>query len=497
MLHQYRIIIVLLAQWLMVAGSGYAQAFDPLLDDSISVPESDRVSPVPASAEGTLTITIGNISIEGNYRTLTPIILREMAVRVGDTLPESDLERRLEIDRRKIVNTNLFITVDMKHFVDPQDSTLVDVRILVKERLYFVLLPVFELADRNFNEWWYERNHDFRRTTYGLFMSYLNLTGRADRLTISAVFGFVPRYDILYSVPYIDRKMKTGITMGISYTTNKTLPYRTWEDKLDFFNSESLNRERLILYGTLRRRNKFYDNHLLDFRWVATQLSDTLARLNPNYLLDSRRTQNFFQLTYTYSYDRRDNFQYPLRGYRYGGQVSKQGLLPFDDLNQGYLYGWYNRYLPLGEGKKWFFNTGLTARISMPTRQPYAQTLGLGFKRDLVRGYELYVIDGQHYALSSSELKYKLFDFQKTFPWIPVRQLNTIPLTVYLNSFGDMGYVRNYYPELSNTRLGNKLIAGAGLGLDIVTFYNLNIRFNYTINDLGQDRFFFQVGRSL
>ena len=493
MLHHYRIIIVLLAQWLMVAGIGYAQTVDPLVSDSISIQANDTLS-TPTVLPGD-TVQIGNISIEGNYRTLTPIILREMAVHVGDSLPETDLERRLEIDRRKIVNTNLFVTVEMKHFVDPQDSTQVDVRILVKERLYFVILPVFELADRNFNEWWYERNHDFRRTTYGLFMSYLNLTGRADRLTLSAVFGFVPRYDILYSVPYIDKQMKTGITTGISYTTNKTLPYRTWKDKLDYFNSESLNRERLILYGTLRRRNKFYDNHLLDFRWVSMQLSDTLARLNPNYLLDSRKTQNFFQLTYSYSYDRRDNVQYPLRGYRYGGQVSKQGLLPFDDLNQGYLYGWYNRYLPLG--KKWFFNTGLTARLSMPTRQPYAQTLGLGFRRDLVRGYELYVIDGQHYVLSSNELKYKLFSFQKTFPWIPVRQLNTIPVTAYLNSFADMGYVRNYNPEFSNTRLGNKLLAGAGVGVDVVTFYNLIFRFNYTINALGQDRFFFQVGRAL
>ena len=49
----------------------------------------------------------------------------------------------------------------------------------------------------------------------------------------------------------------------------------------------------------------------------------------------------------------------------------------------------------------------------------------------------------------------------------------------------DRGYVRNYYPELSNTRLGNKLLAGAGVGVDFVTFYNLIFRFNYTINGLG------------
>ena len=493
MLHPYRIIIVLLAQWLIGVGHGYAQALDLFPPDSTRIVLNDSLRSEVLAAKDT--VMVGNISIEGNYRTLTPIILREMAVRVGDLVPRNDLERRLEIDRRKIINTNLFVTVEIQHFTDYEDPSQINVRILVKERLYFLVLPVFELADRNFNEWWYERNHDFRRTTYGMFMSYNNLTGRADRLTLAAVFGFVPRYEIRYSVPYIDKQMKTGISTGISYTTNKTLPYRTWKDKLDYFNSESLNRERLILNSTLTRRNKFYDFHSLDFRWVSMQLSDTLATLSPNYLLQGRRTQNFFQLTYSYNYDRRDNVQYPLRGYRYGGQISKQGLFDFDDLDQGYLYGWYNRYIPLNE--RWYFNTGLTARLSMPTRQPYAQILGLGFKRDLVRGYELYVIDGQHYFLSTNELKYKLFGFQKTFPWIPVRQLNTIPLTAYLNSFADLGYVRNYYPEQSNTRLGNKLLAGAGVGLDFVTFYNLIIRFNYTINGLGQDRFFFQVGRSL
>ena len=442
-------------------------------------------------------LTINNISVEGNYRTRTTIILREMALEPGDRLTEKELVERIEIDRRKIVNTNLFVTVDVVYFPDPQDSSLVNIRVVVKERWYFVVLPVFQLADRNFNEWWYDRNRDFRRTTYGMYLSYKNLTGRADRLNLEANFGFVPRYQISYSVPYIDKAQKTGITTGMSYTTNKTLPYRTWEDKLDFFNSENLNRERFLTFVSLTRRNKFYGFHGLDLRWNYLQLSDTLTRLNPNYLLGARKEQHYFQLTYTYSYDRRDNVQYPLRGYRYGIQASKLGLLPSDNVNQSFLYGWANRYVPLGEKDRWFYNSGITARVSAPVLQPYAQTVGLGYRLNLVRGYELYVIDGQHFFLWDNELKFKLFDFTKTLPWLPVRQFNTIPLTAYLNTFADLGYVRNYYPELSNTRLGNKLLAGAGVGFDVVTFYNMVFRFNYTINGLGQDRFFFQIGRVL
>jgi len=440
-------------------------------------------------------ITIGSVSVEGNYRTRTPIILREMALRPGDTLPRKNLEGGLEIDRRKIINTNLFITVEMRHFPSQEDSGAVDVRVAVKERLYLVILPVFSLADRNFNEWWYERKRDLSRTTYGLFMNYNNLTGRADQLRLSAEFGFLPTYGISYSNPYIDKAKKTGIAVGMSYATNKSLPFRTWNDKLDFFESEQLNRERFITFVRLTRRNKFYGFHLMDTRWVNMQISDEFAKLNPDYLLDSRRSQRYFQLAYSFIYDRRDDVQYPLRGFRYGVSAVKLGLLPGDDINQASLLGWYNRYYALGE--RLFYNSGLTARISAPLRQPYAQTIGLGYRASLVRGYELYVIDGQHFALWDNELKYRLFSFEKTFPWIPVRQLSTIPVTAYLNSFADLGYVHNYYPELSNTRLGNRLLPGAGLGLDVVTFYNMVVRANYTVNGLGEGRFFFQVGRSL
>lgn len=449
----------------------------------------------PDTPDSLRIITINSVSVEGNYRTRTPIILREMAVLPGDSLPRNILEGSLEIDRRKIINTNLFITVEMLYFPSQQDSSAVDVRVVVKERLYMVVLPVFSLADRNFNEWWYDRNRDLKRTTYGLFMNYNNITGRADQLRLSAEFGFLPNYGISYTNPYIDKAKKTGISVGMSYATNKSLPFRTWNDKLDYFNSEQLNRERFYAFTQLSRRNKFYGLHLLDARWINVQLSDTFAHHSPNYLLDGQSSQRYFQLAYSFSYDRRDNRQYPLRGFRYGISAIKQGLLPGDDLNQASVFGWYNRYYPLG--KRWFFNSGLTVRASSPLRQPYAQTIGLGYKSNLVRGYELYVIDGQHFALWDNELKYRLFSFEKTISWIPIRQFSTIPVTAYLNSFADFGYVRNYYPELSNTKLGNRLLPGAGLGLDVVTFYNMVIRANYTVNGLGEGRFFFQIGRSL
>ncbi|MCU7375766.1 hypothetical protein PEC18_34355, partial [Paucibacter sp. O1-1] len=120
------------------------------------------------------------------------------------------------------------------------------------------------------------------------------------------------------------------------------------------------------------------------------------------------------QLTYTFSYDKRDHVQYALRGQSFAlHEISKIGLLPSDDVNLHlYFYGSYRKYIPLT--KRWFFNTGLRGRLSFPKRQAYLQTIGLGYRNDLVRGYEVYV--GRRpgvMLLIKNELKYKLFSFQK------------------------------------------------------------------------------------
>ncbi|KQS24845.1 BamA/TamA family outer membrane protein [Dyadobacter sp. Leaf189] len=442
--------------------------------------------------DSTGTIVIGEVSVEGNHKTRTGIILREMAIKPGDAIPAALLKEKLEVDRRKVINTNLFITVELLAKPNP-DSLRTDILILVKERWYLIALPVFQLADRNFNEWWYERKRDLSRTTYGAYFSYGNVTGRADKLRLLAEFGFIPKFEIAYTLPYLDKAQKTGITIGTSFSINKTTAYRTWRDKLQYLNSEDVNRRRFYTYVSLTRRNKYYAFHSVDLRWSQSRISDTIAILNPNYMLDGRRRQQYVQLTYTFSYDKRDNVQYALQGQSFSAQISKLGILPCDDVNTLYLYGSYRKYVPLG--KNFYFNTGMRGRVSFPKRQPYLQTIGLGYRNDLVRGYELYVVDGQDYALLKNELKYRLFSVQKHLSFIPIRQFNTIPLAAYINTFADAGYVKNSYPEFSNTRLGNSMLYGAGAGLDVVTFYNIVTRFNITLNAKGERRFFFNVSR--
>lgn len=437
-------------------------------------------------------LVVRQIKIVGNLRTKEKIIFRDMAIKAGDKLQKAKLTEILEADRKKIFNTNLFVTVKVTS--EEIDNQQIDVIVEVKERLYFVALPVFYLADRNFNEWWYERGHDLKRTIYGIYGKHSNLTGNNDQLKIRAEIGFIPNFEIAYSTPYLDKTLQTTFSVGAFYGINKTMVYRTWQDKFQFAESENRQRERLNLYSVISRRTGFFQNQFLQISYNQTQIADTIARLNPNYFLNGRTQQKYFLISYSYIYDRRDNRQYALKGYRLSFDAIKYGLSARSDINQFSLSGTASQYFPLH--RNFYANYSLRGKVSFPEKQPFLQTQGLGYRNDLVRGYELYVVDGQSYGLLKTNLKYQMFD--KIFDlsrYLKVKQFNTLPVAAYINTFFDVGYVKNNFPELNNTKFANKWLVGGGVGLDVVTWYNVVGRLNYSVNAVGEKRLFFNVSR--
>ncbi len=454
-------------------------------------------------------VVVRQVQIIGNFRTKERIIRREMDVKGGDTLTVFQLDSLLEYDRRKILNTNLFLSVELKKKVVVDTTqlpfytadakwmgglTMVDIEVVLKEQWYLLAFPVFELADRNFNEWWYERGRDLSRTIYGVYALHQNLTGNNDRLRLRAEFGFIPRLDIYYSIPYLDKKQRTGLTIGILRITNRSLAYRTNRDKLSFLGSDERTRERIVPYLTLTHRPKFYGYHSFSVQYSMTNVADTIARLNPNYFLGGKSRQRYLQLSYSHFYDRRDRGQYALRGYIYGFYVSKIGVLPSEDVDiLEATFNW-GQYIPLA--KKLYFSYLTELKVATPARQPFLQTRGMGYGGDLVRGYELYVIDGPHYSYLKTNLRYQLLN--RTFnlsKFIKLRQFNALPIAIYPNIYADVGYVRNPYPELNNSQLANRPLFGFGVGMDVVTWYNFVGRINYSFNHLGEARPYFAIGR--
>ena len=84
----------------------------------------------PASEVPTDSVVVRSVSVEGNLRTRTPIILREMTLTEGRSLLKAGLDELLEADRRKISNTNLFVTTAVRTLETSSPDSL-DIRVEV------------------------------------------------------------------------------------------------------------------------------------------------------------------------------------------------------------------------------------------------------------------------------------------------------------------------------------------------------------------------------
>jgi outer membrane protein assembly factor BamA len=422
-------------------------------------------------------VVINAITLEGNKRTKDRIILRELSIAPGDTIPEKDLESLLIKTRNRLFNTGLFLKTDITLV---GDSILRDVVIQVKERLFTYPLPIFSLADRNFNEWWYTRNRDLSRTDYGINFIKKNVRGMNETLRLKLNAGFSTKAELTYTIPYLDRKQRIGLILFGGIIENKKIPYSTLDNQLAFYEGEKFVRRRITGNVTLSYRRRFYEFHTLSLGYFANKISDTIAELNPDYFLSQRVRQTFFALKYTFMFDRRDITYYPLKGFLIKLEADQQGLLPSDDLSVFSLKTEGSVYKPLGKG--FFIAAGTALKYSTPDKQPYYNIRGLGYQKDYISGYELYVIDGSSYSLFKSNIKYRVFKTEKRVGFLPTEKLKTIPLTLYLKTYFDTGYVGDHTDTPGNARLANEWLWGGGAGFDLVTYYDLVFRFEYSVN---------------
>ncbi|MFT4735302.1 MAG: outer membrane protein assembly factor BamA [Algoriphagus sp.] len=436
-------------------------------------------------------VVIGKIEVFGNKKTKNSIIIREMTFSEGSFLDPENIESEVERSRRNIVNTNLFVWVKADYEVFEEK---VRICIYVQERLYLLPLPILYLADRSFNEWWYNRNHDLSRVIYGVQLSHTNLSGNGDHLKLKAYGGFVPIFELSYNRPYIDKRQRMGLRGGIFYSTQKSFRYRTWNDQLDFYETDNRTIKRKGAYVEYSLRNALYHVNKVYLGYTETSLSDEAAGLNENYFGTAENFLEYLTFKYDYQFLKVNNRQYPLEGHSIKANMTLYGLGISKYVNQSSINISYTGYKPLGG--KLFGSLETRGQLSVPKKQLYPFVSGFGFRNAFVRGYDLNVVDGQHYALLKTDIKYELFNSSLDLSkFLKYEQFNTLPLALYAKVYADAGYVKNFFPELSNSTLSNKLLVGGGVGLDLVSFYDTAVQINYSVNQLGFRKFYFGVSK--
>ncbi len=427
-------------------------------------------------------VKIRSLRFSGNKITKEPIILRELTIQEGDSLPVEFVESVLDFNKRRILNLQLFSKVD--YCINYWDDNYIDIEYYLTEILYWLPSPIFQLADRNFNVWWVEENRRLDRTNIGLDIVRINFRGRNEKIGTTIQLGYNKYFDLEYVIPYIDKKLRHGLDLSVSYATGREINFLTDSNKLRFYSSEKYPYKILkAKIGTTYRKG-YASIHELHLSYNRYEISDELHTLNPDFLANQQRKMKYLELYYKYLYNNTDTRVYPTSGLELKLSAVKRGLLFDRDVNQFFVYteGAYYKKLFRNISSSLVFR----GRFSFNHRQPYILDRAMGFRNEYVRGYEYFVIDGSHYAVLRGNLRYKIFDQVISQRLLPIMRF--IPFRVYAKIFDDIGYV--YKVETGNSFLNNRLLNGYGVGLDIIISYYAKFRLEYSLNHLGQKGLF-------
>jgi len=455
-----------------------------------SVFSQDDTSLAPSVQTTPARVKVNNVFIIGNEKTQKSVILRELDFTTDYFYDWDTFLGILVADQKKIYNLRLFTSVEITPLIVNEEE--VEVLITVKERWYILPSLIFQLADRNFSEWWTNQNRDFSRVNFGLKLSHSNVGGRNEKLRFSGQTGFTKAIDFQYSIPFIDKNQKHGLAFQFTIFDQKTLAIKSENNRQVFYTTdgEDVLRKNMSTGIRYSYRRTFYNTHNLSLGYNSTWVSPLVLVQNPDYFRHGTNKLRYMFATYSFRHDNRDNVAYATEGELLQLSATKYGILFVNELDEVEVNVVANKYFKLND--KFHFNTGLTANWFLSVNQPYTLVRGIGYNPNFIRGYELNVIEGQQLYVHKNSFRWKFLDWAIDISnLMPIEQFSTIPIRLYWSANFDHGYVkdRNNIPE--NARLTNQYLFGYGTGIDLVGFYDAVFRFEYSINDQREGTFFF------
>ena len=427
---------------------------------------------------------VRKIAFKGNNITKDFVIRREMKLQEGDSISGDKIDATIEFNRLRIMNSQLFLTTTVEV---ERDGDSLDITYTVKELFYWNAHPFVTLADRNFNVWWNDYNHKLNRLNIGADVNRKNFRGRGEEIGIEGQVGFNKHIYLYYSNPYIDKSLKNGIRTSIAYNTGKEIQSRTDSNKQIFYRDENRNPYRWFRAEfSYMYRPKYASIHELRLSFHHYALTDKMFADEFKYL-GGRQKMSIPEIMYRYRYNNTDDRNYPISGWEVDTYLDQKGWGLVKNFNQAQWYLHVANYSSLT--KNLSSSIHFRGRLFGPDKQPYFNYRAMGYKNDYVRGYEYYIVDGSHYALLRTDLRYKIFRYHFKQNLVPI--LKYVPIDVYPKIYGDGGYVHSN--NFGNSFLNNRILYGYGLGVDVVFSYYLKVRLEYSFNGLNEKGLFLHL----
>jgi hypothetical protein len=466
----------------------------------------DGVVTLPESIPYKL-IKISAYKITGNNLTKDWYIIRELDFKIGDTLATSQEEKKIEFNQKRfvpgdsselrlrmtysrenIINTNLFLDVNIS--IEQVQADQYCILIDVTERHYWWIFPVVKLNAPNINEWL--RDPDIKDVSMGLFFSHNNLFGISHQTSLVGYVGKSYAAAWGYRIPWIGKGKKTGVTFGLGYENLYTVEYGSYENERQMlYESNSQQSAKVTVNFNFRPGLYNYGTIKLTGNWVG--ISDSLYSLDSNYLAKGEKSNTSLSLYADYAYDSRNSKSYPLLGNYLKIFANKVGLgLVSKDVDY-FFYGIdFHFYQQIA--RKWYVAEMFKLENSAGENYPYYYELNMTYKKDFIRGYDLFTLKGDQMYYFRSNIKYELVapNVKKAKEGQEDNKFKNLQYAFYLNTFGDCGYVVDKFTE--NNPLNNKMLFSWGFGIDFVTYYDMVLRFEYAFTSNQTNGFYLAFG---
>lgn len=445
---------------------------------------------VPTALFSKTSVCISDICIEGNTRTKSRVITNELPFKIGDYVTIGDLNKIIEESRNNLLNLSLFNFVNVFYSVNNENTNSIIIHIKVEERWYYWPMVGVVFEDRNLSSWL--KNRDWNRITVDAGVKIYNIKGLNHTMTASYKYGFQRGVRFEYENVNLDKKGKHLIDFYLLYLSSKTIKFRTLFNTPSYFkDGENFMEKRFTFHAGYTYRAKINERHIFEYFSQHTTINDTVIKINRDYW-GSPKTKNISSIfSYTYILDKRDNYQYPTKGFRLEG-VALAELFHSLGVKYGQLRADIAFYTPIY--KRWNASINVNGAISAKNRDSYILDKALGYDKKGLRGYEYYTMDGQHFLTICPTLRYKILPTKiitlNFLSFLP--KFNKIHFTVYAKGFFDMGYVRNNRNHFSNY-MSNRFLYSGGGGIDIVTYYDTVISIDYSFNQFYKNGLYFNV----
>jgi Outer membrane protein/protective antigen OMA87 len=431
---------------------------------------------------------VADVHLSGNKKTKEQVILREMSLHKGDSITAARLLRILNECKENLENLALFNFVEVIH--KPESGSNADDRIClyvtVEERWYTWPLINVKLEDRNMSAWL--KDFDLQRVTFEFGLNAYNLFGLNHNLVAGLMLGYQQALNFHYRNIALGNSNKHFLNAGLSLSMSRHANVMTEDDSpLALKVNDKFLTQSVQWYANYSYRPHVRATHNVNFTYIHTKLADTVLGINPHYWGSHDTERLNFDLQYFFRVDERDYGPFPTKGFYLKTEarfyVSGDWAVRYAQANANAQY-----YLPLHQ--RWFAGGKVTAGTSVKNAKAYILDRALGYGENVLRGYEYHVIDGQHFASFNGSLFYNILP-KKTIVinWLSaLSKFNKIHFTLYAHAFFDMGAAFHSYPDPCN-HLSNQFLHSTGLGLDLVTYYDIILNFNYSINKQGEKGF--------